>query len=44
MLKSSLLFKKNANFTGIKLANSGYCSRIKKARFSGCCFYVNGNI
>ena len=39
MLKISLLFKNFTNFTG----NSGIL-RIKNAKFSGCCFYMNTNM
>ena len=40
MLKSSLFFKKIANFAGTQLENS----RIKNVKFSGYCFYMNPNI
>ena len=40
MLKNSLLFKKNANFTGKYSRNL----RIKNAKFSGYCFRMNSNI
>ena len=42
MLKISLLFKKYINFTGFK--NSSSILRIKNAKFSGYCFYMNVNI
>ena len=43
MLKSSLLFKKNTNFTGWSVDNSRIL-RIMNAKFSRYCFYMNPNI
>ena len=42
MLKSSLPFRKNLNFTG-KWVNNSRVPRIKNANFSGYHFYMNAN-
>ena len=41
MLKISLFFKKNTNFTGV---NKSIIVMIKNAKFSGYYFYKNSNI